>query len=128
MHVFDCCELHGAFLSRDLSVAHGGQCGWCRSPNPIAERIQELFFFFSSRRRHTRFDCDWSSDVCSSDLIRSIALVWSETVKRYFEFFTLHLKTRHEFEISKELRRELENAILNLDTMQIGRASCRERV
>src|SRR2546430_12555477 len=24
-------------------------------------------FFFSSRRRHTRFDCDWSSDVCSSD-------------------------------------------------------------
>src|SRR2546430_1427878 len=27
-----------------------------------------LFFFFSSRRRHTRFDCDWSSDVSSSDL------------------------------------------------------------
>src|SRR2546430_9152443 len=26
------------------------------------------FFFFSSRRRHTIFDCDWSSDVCSSDL------------------------------------------------------------
>src|SRR2546430_10203486 len=25
-------------------------------------------FVFSSRRRHTRFDCDWSSDVCSSDL------------------------------------------------------------
>src|SRR5205085_4681990 len=28
-------------------------------------------FFFSSRRRHTRFDCDWSSDVCSSDLLCS---------------------------------------------------------
>src|SRR2546430_15963596 len=27
-----------------------------------------MSFFFSSRRRHTRFDCDWSSDVCSSDL------------------------------------------------------------
>src|SRR5690242_21021863 len=26
------------------------------------------FFFFSSRRRHTRLTCDWSSDVCSSDL------------------------------------------------------------
>src|SRR5689334_23453341 len=26
------------------------------------------FFFFSSRRRHTRWNCDWSSDVCSSDL------------------------------------------------------------
>src|SRR5256886_4105838 len=29
-----------------------------------------FFFFFSSRRRHTRFDCDWSSDVCSSDLLQ----------------------------------------------------------
>src|SRR2546427_2304732 len=32
-----------------------------------------LFFFFSSRRRHTRFDCDWSSDVCSSDLLHFAA-------------------------------------------------------
>src|SRR5256886_5328242 len=31
--------------------------------------ITFTFFFFSSRRRHTRFDCDWSSDVCSSDLV-----------------------------------------------------------
>src|SRR2546430_8080654 len=31
-----------------------------------------VLFFFSSRRRHTRFDCDWSSDVCSSDLILNI--------------------------------------------------------
>src|SRR6266567_5939672 len=31
--------------------------------------INFFFFFFSSRRRHTRFDCDWSSDVCSSDLV-----------------------------------------------------------
>src|SRR5205085_3918530 len=30
--------------------------------------IAAIHFFFSSRRRHTRFDCDWSSDVCSSDL------------------------------------------------------------
>src|SRR2546430_6863308 len=29
--------------------------------------------FFSSRRRHTRWDCDWSSDVCSSDLIGNAA-------------------------------------------------------
>src|SRR6266511_4005606 len=28
-----------------------------------------FFFFFSSRRRHTRFSRDWSSDVCSSDLV-----------------------------------------------------------
>src|SRR5947209_18118001 len=29
----------------------------------------DVFFFFSSRRRHTRYWRDWSSDVCSSDLI-----------------------------------------------------------
>src|SRR5256886_5618044 len=34
-----------------------------------------LFFFFSSRRRHTRFDCDWSSDVCSSDLLLFVLLL-----------------------------------------------------
>src|SRR2546427_10964285 len=33
-----------------------------------------FFFFFSSRRRHTRFDCDWSSDVCSSDLDDSLTV------------------------------------------------------
>src|SRR5438034_6644532 len=35
-------------------------------------RFKETFcFFFSSRRRHTRSLCDWSSDVCSSDLRKS---------------------------------------------------------
>src|SRR2546430_8130407 len=37
-------------------------CGRCT-------QSRVFFFFFSSRRRHTRFDCDWSSDVCSSDLV-----------------------------------------------------------
>src|SRR5215213_90841 len=32
-------------------------------------RIYVFFFFFSSRRRHTRLVSDWSSDVCSSDLL-----------------------------------------------------------
>src|SRR5438034_8333273 len=32
------------------------------------------FFFFSSRRRHTRSLCDWSSDVCSSDLSGVVAI------------------------------------------------------
>src|SRR5256886_11225855 len=35
--------------------------------------VPSICFFFSSRRRHTRFDCDWSSDVCSSDLTRGEA-------------------------------------------------------
>src|SRR5689334_7010591 len=33
-----------------------------------------FFFFFSSRRRHTRWNCDWSSDVCSSDLVTTAEL------------------------------------------------------
>src|SRR6266581_8841490 len=37
-----------------------------------------IFFFFSSRRRHTRWTGDWSSDVCSSDLPREA---------QYFEMF-----------------------------------------
>src|SRR2546430_4556447 len=37
------------------------------SLNPQEDPLDRLFFF-SRRRRHTRFACDWSSDVCSSDL------------------------------------------------------------
>src|SRR5688572_7031816 len=47
-----------------------------------------FFFFFSSRRRHTRFDCDWSSDVCSSDLTGNSS--WS----RKFEYNSHGLLTR----------------------------------
>src|SRR2546430_12741981 len=38
-------------------------------PTSRAGFIESCLFFFSSRRRHTIFDCDWSSDVCSSDLV-----------------------------------------------------------
>src|SRR2546429_4389815 len=37
-----------------------------------------FFFFFSSRRRHTRCSRDWSSDVCSSDLVEPFG-VWRST-------------------------------------------------
>src|SRR2546430_9022667 len=41
----------------------------CRVGKEYSSTFRECtWFFFSSRRRHTRFDCDWSSDVCSSDL------------------------------------------------------------
>src|SRR5256886_14427999 len=45
----------------DLSQGHSKCLRWWKP------RGASGFFFFSSRRRHTRFDCDWSSDVCSSD-------------------------------------------------------------
>src|SRR4051794_39224792 len=37
---------------------------------PGSRRSDQKLFFFSSRRRHTILTCDWSSDVCSSDLGR----------------------------------------------------------
>src|SRR5258707_6129599 len=37
-------------------------------------------FFFSSRRRHTRYWRDWSSDVCSSDLTLQRSLIWNFAV------------------------------------------------
>src|SRR5256886_10165701 len=40
-----------------------------RMTESYARREVLRHFFFSSRRRHTIFDCDWSSDVCSSDLL-----------------------------------------------------------
>src|SRR2546427_2749300 len=48
---------------------------WCRCSWTWSVLV---FFFFSSRRRHTRFDCDWSSDVCSSDLASKSASVMTE--------------------------------------------------
>src|SRR5207302_4453578 len=39
-----------------------------------------MLFFFSSRRRHTRFSRDWSSDVCSSDLLGNTVTSFSGTV------------------------------------------------
>src|SRR5256886_7034533 len=53
----------------DVKYEHGGSLGeWGEVCMKIAQLERCVFFFFSSRRRHTRFDCDWSSDVCSSDL------------------------------------------------------------
>src|SRR5260370_32631315 len=48
----------------------------------------DLFFFFSSRRRHTRFKCDWSSDVCSSDLYQTMRAAY----KRIFDRFGLQYR------------------------------------
>src|SRR5437879_12597332 len=41
-----------------------------------------LLFFFSSRRRHTRYIGDWSSDVCSSDLLLGPFITVVFTLKR----------------------------------------------
>src|SRR5690606_34793317 len=45
------------------------------------------FFFFSSRRRHTRFSRDWSSDVCSSDLVFRVQWLPLTCLRKCAEFF-----------------------------------------
>src|SRR5690625_93035 len=47
-------------------------------------RLFLFFFFFSSRRRHTRWPRDWSSDVCSSDLISRLPLLLCDDERRYY--------------------------------------------
>src|SRR5690606_39728480 len=78
---------------------------------------QFFLFFFSSRRRHTRFSRDWSSDVCSSDLLLAQgAPQLVEDVERHeLRWFRGRVECREESHLRQTL------------TAQIGRASCRER-
>ena len=52
--------------------------------------VSDVFFFFSSRRRHTRLRRDWSSDVCSSDLSSYITntlshnMNWGDTYGNWY--------------------------------------------
>src|SRR6266498_4589941 len=55
-----------------------------------------VFFFFSSRRRHTRCGRDWSSDVCSSDLVLGDVAARIEAC-RYFCWKTAHYIDQHEY-------------------------------
>src|SRR5256885_10348581 len=50
-----------------LALIHAASADANREKQKYQEGV-ELLFFFSSRRRHTRLQGDWSSDVCSSDL------------------------------------------------------------
>src|ERR1022692_1801227 len=56
--------------SASETALEGGSLGWRKAtelPTFLADVIARMIFFFSSRRRHTRLQGDWSSDVCSSD-------------------------------------------------------------
>src|SRR5207237_6514840 len=94
---------------------------------------------FSSRRRHTRFKCDWSSDVCSSDLGKMLKKQASaattlehlpDSCRRQLtgaiSFYSLQLTAHHDSQLdgaSKLLFRTAQGR-----QIEIGRASCRERV
>src|SRR5256886_11427196 len=89
-------------------------------------------FFFSSRRRHTRFDCDWSSDVCSSDLGEEGAVNGGmqglhPTVHHFGKSGDLADVEWFESLGAQRLRRSTSRDELPSER-EIGRASCRERV
>src|SRR3712207_9150570 len=111
-------------------------------------------FFFSSRRRHTRYWRDWSSDVCSSDLVEEV----DKLTRRIQE--NVYLKTGviltgigvYSYNTSNSeaalIRNDVQkivmshdwalqmhgfylnadNKTMQFDVVEIGRASCRERV
>src|SRR2546430_6277596 len=68
-------------------------------------RENPMPFFFSSRRRHTRFDCDWSSDVCSSDLF--VLVVFIEPIQRIFGR-RLQATAQHEMDRVQRLTKEIQ--------------------
>src|SRR5260370_11256790 len=91
--------------------------------------VQTCSFFFSSRRRHTRFKCDWSSDVCSSDLSCSCGPAEPGPDAGHAALSG----ERHPGQARPRLddgvaRGESAAAQQRLRRVQIGRASCRERV
>src|SRR6267142_4371618 len=73
-----------------------------------------FFFFFSSRRRHTRLTCDWSSDVCSSDLHFRVvgSVVMHDDEHRNLVMRGSPQHTRREVEIAISLDIDGEPAVL----------------
>src|SRR2546430_2798127 len=70
----------------------------------VTKPLSVIIFFFSSRRRHTRFDCDWSSDVCSSDLIAAKAFAEQMRYLKANHYRVITLAELHEF---LQLKRQL---------------------
>src|SRR5207245_8117851 len=84
-------------------------------------------FFFSSRRRHTRCYRDWSSDVCSSDLLdQAKPVVWK--IRRQFDgAFKMLPGLGSTADASKRRRIPVKHSQSAIRACEIGRASCRER-
>src|SRR5690606_40051458 len=93
-------------------------------------------FFLSSRRRHTSFSRDWSSDVCSSDLLGFLSFLFGDPMPRFWAEGLAQYET--EVWDAQRGERWLRTAVLD-DRLsyndgrsvwngQIGRASGREGV
>src|SRR4051794_41828145 len=84
-----------------------------------AKLLFAFFFFFSSRRRHTRWTGDWSSDVCSSDLVSLPGSTFD---------YTREGAPRQGDRAADASPRQARARTAAAAAQEIGRASCRERV
>src|SRR5256885_13914022 len=97
-----------------------------------------MFFFFSSRRRHTRLQGDWSSDVCSSDLVAGTPGISGACAQTGLRQGILRARAagicagrQRQVECEHGMETDVMDAFepgAAARTMEIGRASCRERV
>src|SRR2546430_11651219 len=113
-------------------IAQRCEYEWNRSKSGCVSYLRfEFLFFFSSRRRHTRFDCDWSSDVCSSDLVVDAD---EGPVRRDgddVEFWKIYKLDVIAIPTNRPLIRVNYPDVIfrsEREKWEIGRASCRERV
>src|SRR2546421_9387694 len=107
------------------------EAGSAYGPGYVTGFIIHIFFFFSSRRRHTRSDRDWSSDVCSSDLAVGsttqsiLPWAWNSTASSFTTYGTDGLRPL----VTSEYETALDAPSgPTANIRKIGRASCRERV
>src|SRR5690606_39726133 len=92
-------------------------------------------FLFSSRRRHTSFSRDWSSDVCSSDLAAVIEREPIDVIDPETRGLLASIGIRKDTPFAPDARMRsiladaagVANGTARAIAFQIGRASCRER-
>src|SRR5699024_12230669 len=85
--------------------------------------FRRVLFFFSSRRRHTRSKRDWSSDVCSSDLLS----LFKNRSRSHSAGGGIASQSGDYGRIRHNLIRHI-HCLRRIPLIKIGRASCRERV
>src|SRR5688500_20341850 len=88
-------------------------------------------FVFSSRRRHTRLQGDWSSDVCSSDLVLVLGLTMQLPTEDKYTYKKQYVETQIAILMGGRVAEELTQDDITTGAgndieREIGRASCRE--
>src|SRR5256885_7931755 len=118
-----------ASLSSDTVTAISGYYTYKLAPIGQAPGMCACSVFFSSRRRHTRLQGDWSSDVCSSDL-PPIERHHGQQVERIQQGEQMDLRAAGGAQVGQQRAGNVQyrRGVVTVIHEEIGRASCRERV